>query len=104
MVRCGSKNTYTKTLGFVFIAMTLGCQMEATEKKDNLTSDGTATPCSAENYTHLIGQDSSALDDLELPNRTRILRPGMAKTMDYIENRLNFDLDGSGKIQRISCG
>lgn len=105
MVRCSSKNIIARTLGFLLIAMTLGCQMEATERPVKTGQiGGSATACSADSYAHLIGQDGSVLDSMELPKRTRILHPGMMMTMDYIESRVNFFLDKSGKIERISCG
>lgn len=34
----------------------------------------------------------------------RIIRPGMAVTMDYREGRLNLHLDDAGRITRASCG
>lgn len=87
------------------IAMTLGCQMEATERPNKNGQLGTAaTACNAASYAHLIGQHRSFLDGMDLPKPTRILRPDTMKTMDYIESRLNFFLDKSGKIVRISCG
>ena len=105
MVRRRSKNIITKTLGFLLIAMTFGCQMEATEKSNKKGQiEPITTACKPDNYADLIGQDGSVLTDMELPPRTRILRPGMMMTMDYFEGRLNFYLDASGKIERISCG
>jgi hypothetical protein len=34
----------------------------------------------------------------------RWISPGMAVTMDFREDRLNFDLDAQGKIVRAFCG
>jgi hypothetical protein len=34
----------------------------------------------------------------------RIIRPGMAVTMDYRAGRLNLHLDGADRITRVSCG
>jgi len=105
MARRRSKNIITKTLGFFLIAVTFGCQMEATEKSNKKGQIvPITTACKPDSYADLIGQDGSVLDDMELPPRTRILRPGMMMTMDYFEGRLNFYLDASGKIERISCG
>ena len=87
------------------IAMTLGCQMEATEKPTIKGKIGTgAIACKPKTYAYLLGQDSSVLDNIKFPNRTRILRPGQAMTMDYFEGRLNIFINGSGKVERIFCG
>lgn len=105
MDRRRSTHIIAKTLGFILIAVTFGCQMEATEKPNKKGQAGpVVTACKPDNYAHLIGQDRAVLDDTELPPRTRILRPGMMRTMDYFEGRLNFYLDSDGKIERISCG
>jgi len=34
----------------------------------------------------------------------RVIRPGMAVTMDYRAGRLNLHLDDEGRITRITCG
>ncbi len=34
----------------------------------------------------------------------RWISPGMAVTMDFREDRLNFELDAQGKIVRAFCG
>ena len=34
----------------------------------------------------------------------RVIRPGMAVTMDYREGRLNLHLDDDGRITRATCG
>jgi len=105
MVGRRSKNIITKTLGFILVAMAFGCQMEATEKtSEKGRIEPTTTACKPDSYTDLIGQDGSVLTDMELPPKTRIIRPGMMVTMDYFEGRFNFYLGASGKIERISCG
>jgi hypothetical protein len=35
---------------------------------------------------------------------TRIIRPGMAVTMDYSPTRLNITIDENGSIDRVYCG
>ena len=105
MVGRRPKNIITKTLGILLIAMTFGCQMDATEKASKKGRiEPITTACKPDSYADLIGQDSSVLTDMELPPKTRILRPGMMMPMDYFKGRLNFYLDAFGKIERISCG
>lgn len=37
-------------------------------------------------------------------DRVRVIRPGMAVTMDYREDRLNLDVDADGKVLAARCG
>ena len=59
--------------------------------------------CDSAAYAQFVGQDQSALPD-PLPNGTRVIPPNSAVTQDYRPDRLNIDLDGSGKITRVWCG
>ncbi len=34
----------------------------------------------------------------------RVIRPGMAVTMDYRTDRLNIDVDAEGRITSVRCG
>ena len=36
--------------------------------------------------------------------RMRVIKPGMAVTMDYREDRLNLDVDADNKVTRAHCG
>lgn len=63
-----------------------------------------ADACGAAGMQGLIGQEASALAAMSLPTGSRIIRPGMALTMDYREDRLNIELDGAGRIIRVACG
>lgn len=60
--------------------------------------------CGASGLTSLIGQDRKVLDAMKFANPVRVIEPGSAVTMDYISSRLNIELDGSGKITRLTCG
>lgn len=102
MDRRGSAHIITKTLGLLLIALAAACRMVETEQPAQETIP--ETTCKSTSYTHLIGHNESVLDTLGLPERTRVLRPGMAMTMDYFEGRLNFYLDQTGKIIKLSCG
>lgn len=105
MDRRGSAHIITRTLGFLFITLVTACHMVTTEKPVAKTQPNTVeTTCKSGEYTYLIGRNKSALDSITLPEPTRILHPGMAMTMDYLEGRLNFYLDKKGKIMKLSCG
>lgn len=63
-----------------------------------------APRCGATEYQHLIGQNQSALQGLNLSGPVRIMAPNSAMTMDYRGDRLNALIDRSGTITALSCG
>ncbi|HVG48977.1 MAG TPA: I78 family peptidase inhibitor [Rubellimicrobium sp.] len=60
--------------------------------------------CGASGLATYIGQDASILDTARFANPVRVIRPGDMTTMDFNPQRLNFELDGLGEIERIRCG
>lgn len=60
--------------------------------------------CGAPDLQYLVGQSETVLQTMKFAGPVRIIRPGMAVTMDYSENRLNIEIDDSGNISRVSCG
>lgn len=60
--------------------------------------------CGAAELQFLVGQNRSVLAMMTLPAPVRVIEPGMAVTMDYVESRLNIDLDAKGRISRVYCG
>ena len=60
--------------------------------------------CGAAAHAGLIGQDASALERVHLRQRVRVIQPGMAVTMDYGPDRINFEIDTRNRIARIFCG
>ena len=60
--------------------------------------------CYADGLSDLVGQDASVLDRLDLRGAVRVIRPGMAITEDYSDNRLNIDIDAGNVITRVWCG
>jgi hypothetical protein len=63
-----------------------------------------ADACGAAAMQEFAGQRVDALNDVDLPEGTRVLFPGMAATMDFRPDRLNFEIDGSDQITRVYCG
>jgi hypothetical protein len=53
--------------------------------------------------THTDAVEKDALR-LSGSKSARWISPGMAVTMDFREDRLNFELDAQGKIVRAFCG
>ena len=63
-----------------------------------------AGACGAPDLQYLVGQPDTVLQTMKFGTTTRIIRPGMAVTMDYSESRLNIEINEAGKISRVSCG
>ena len=67
-----------------------------------------ANACSPEalaRYAGLAGNDATAARMKRETGKTalRWIKPGMAVTMDYREDRLTIYLDAAGKVERASC-
>ncbi|RTZ64200.1 MAG: hypothetical protein DSZ29_05840 [Aquificaceae bacterium] len=84
---------------FALLLALTACQ-SSIPVKDAKTPD----QCGASEYASLMGQSSDIFSTMTFPAPMRIIKHGMAITMDYQSQRLNFDLDKSGRIQRIWCG
>lgn len=60
--------------------------------------------CGAPALQYLVGQPAGVLDSMRFAGPTRVIRPGMAVTMDYSPNRLNIEIDAAEVIARVVCG
>ncbi|HEX9857282.1 MAG TPA: I78 family peptidase inhibitor [Paracoccaceae bacterium] len=60
--------------------------------------------CGAAALQGLVGQPAAVLEAMTFGPATRVLRPGMAVTMDYSAERLNIEVDAAETIIRVSCG
>ena len=65
---------------------------------------GEADTCNAAAFSGLIGQPEAAVDAAPIFQPIRKIRPGGAVTTDFNPERLNFELDGGGRVRAISCG
>ncbi|WP_232491954.1 I78 family peptidase inhibitor [Novosphingobium kaempferiae] len=66
------------------------------------------TSCGAEQFASYVGQKGTddviaAIQAKRGDQPIRVIKPGMAVTMDYRAERLNVDLDDSGTITRFYC-
>jgi hypothetical protein len=60
--------------------------------------------CGAAALHALVGQTEGIVAGAKAPGPVRIIRPGMAVTMDYSPTRLNIEIGTDGRILRLSCG
>lgn len=60
--------------------------------------------CGAADLQTLVGQPASVLETMRFSQPMRVIRPGMAVTMDYRADRLNIELDAAERIIRVTCG
>jgi hypothetical protein len=102
--RLGQDRVMTRCiLAFVFVVLSLvGC----VPSNQQVRAPDTTVPdtCGSTAYLRLIGQDVTTLERELIMRPIRIVRPGDAVTMDYSAGRINFDIDRSGRIARITCG
>ncbi|MBV7407572.1 I78 family peptidase inhibitor [Maritimibacter sp. DP1N21-5] len=69
-----------------------------------------ATPtddlCGASQYQDLVGQDEAAVAAAGITpgQKARVFGPDAVLTMDYRSDRINVELDASGKVIRVYCG
>jgi hypothetical protein len=60
--------------------------------------------CGAADLQSLVGQPAAVLDTMRFGGPVRVIRPGMAVTMDYSADRLTIEIDRRERIARVSCG
>jgi len=94
---------------FVFLSVMLAPVLLSacvgdTPKRPVVPERPPAQACGADGLQGLVGQPARVLQTLKFEVQTRIIRPGMAVTMDYSENRLNIEIDERNRISRVACG
>jgi hypothetical protein len=60
--------------------------------------------CDVTAYQNLKWLDADVLKTRDLPAGTRVIGPNMAVTMDFRQDRLNFSIGKTNRIERIFCG
>lgn len=81
------------------LVMLAGCD-EAPAKPEQ---DTAADACKAASLQVLVGQPKSVVENMDLPEATRILGPNQPVTMDFRPDRLNIEIGTDGRIKRIGC-
>lgn len=97
-----------KSLSIPAIALTLalsGCVVAAPPQPDGpLPPEPSPDACGASGLQGLVGQSDRVLRTMRFSQPVRVIRPGMAVTMDYSPFRLNIETDRAGRIMRVYCG
>jgi hypothetical protein len=65
---------------------------------------GGVNQCGALDLQYLVGAPASELDRMRFNKPVRVIYPDTAVTMDYSADRLNFEVDRTGRITRVNCG
>ena len=65
---------------------------------------GPVGTCAAKDHQDWVGKRVDVLNDVELPQGTRVLFPTTPATMDYREDRTNVTVDKHDTIARVYCG
>lgn len=60
--------------------------------------------CDASRFTYLVGLPQTSLEDVVLPDGTRVIPPGSIVTNDFRPDRLNIVIDGNAEVERVYCG
>lgn len=91
-------------IGAVLVAGLAGCVVTPEPPVGPLPPEPAPDACGASGAQGLVGLDESVLATMKFRQPVRVLRPGMAVTMDYSAERLNIEVDAAGRIIRVSCG
>ena len=68
-------------------------------------SAGLDKPVPACDFASLVGKNAKKIDRSVFGDRpVRLLRPGMAVTMEYLEGRINLLVDDKNIITQVTCG
>jgi hypothetical protein len=71
----------------------------------DITSPATPPAATGCEFSHLVGKKDTEIDRTEFGDRVvRSLKPGQMITMEYLEGRINLQVDDDGVIVAVTCG
>lgn len=92
----------------VLLTLATACQSESPAETPPPPKPPAEDTCGTAKVSRFLGQEATAAIEAEISadtaGPTRTIRPGDAVTMDFRPDRLNIELDESGKIKRLRCG
>jgi hypothetical protein len=93
------------------LTMTMACASTTPPEGEPPTESGNpgAAACDASKAQHLVGQAgteelAAEAKRLSGASTVRFLRPGQIVTMEYLDSRLNVQVDEQNKVIAIRCG
>jgi hypothetical protein len=101
-----SMSAFSSSLGLgLGLAMVLGgCVMKQGFTNQSDAGIVPAGSCAAGQHQDWVGQRVDVLNEVTLPEGTRVLFPTTPATMDVREDRMNVEVDKSDMIARVYCG
>ena len=91
------------SLGIVPV-LALGLALGACAEMKVGVPGGPAASCPADQHQDWVGQRVDVLNDVVLPEGSRVIFPTTPVTMDFREDRMNVEVDKADQIARVYCG
>lgn len=85
------------------VALALSACSQGGDGKAGVAADKAST-CPAADHQDWVGKRVDVLNDVDLPEGTRVLFPTTPATMDYREDRMNVSVGKNDIITRVYCG
>ena len=94
----------TQCLGIVIALVPRRLRRAAVRRPGRRQGGGRWRTCPADSHQDWVGKRVDYLNDIELPEGSRVIFPTTPVTMDFREERLNVEVDKSDTIARVFCG
>ncbi len=88
-------------LGLGLLLALAACAQMGNDKSGEAGQAGT---CAAADHQDWVGKRVDVLNDVDLPEGTRVLFPTTPATMDYREDRMNVSVGKDDVISKVTCG
>ena len=100
MIRLG------KGVAGMALAVAVGACVPASDPYPGVAdpAPGGVNQCGALDLQYLLGAPARDLETIRFNKPVRVIRPGMAVTMDFSPERLNIQIDREGRISQVTCG
>jgi Peptidase inhibitor I78 family len=85
------------------VVLALGACAQGGNDKSGAPAEELGT-CAAADHQDWVGQRVDVLNDVDLPEGTRVLFPTTPATTDHREERTNVSVDKNDVITRVFCG
>lgn len=92
-----------KLIPVLGLALTLAACVGGAKAPPPAPDRNIADACGAAELQDMVGQSRDVLATMKFAVPVRVIEPGMAVTMDFQPNRLNFTIAEDGTIASITC-